>query len=245
MGKPIKKINFGDPSSPTATGKEIQMQADLGNGEVTAWVIEQTSTSEYKLTDGTDILDCELKPEVQEVGDAVLLCYPFTGGSETVRVLTQHRMKTFEFSNYDWVENTEANGQAQLTSDAPTVPFTAVITSVDGLAQVGIAPNGDSAFSRWIADTTTFAEIGVSASGGSGNYVYTWFLEYGRSARQEFGGETSSDPTFTQAEIESLLGTGLSDDEEDFKIICRVDDGDDDIELPVNVRYENDEEGGG
>lgn len=235
MGKPIKKINFGDPSSPTATGKEIQMQADLGNGEVTAWVIEQTSTSEYKLTDGTDILDCELKPEVQEVGDAVLLCYPFTGGSETVRVLTQHRMKTFEFSNYDWVENTEANGQAQLTSDAPTVPFAAIITAVDGLNESSISPNGDSASGVWDENDTAFVEINVESSGGSGPYVYAWFLEYGSGPRQEFIGETSADPTFTQTEIESLIDAGLSDD---LKIICRVVDDDGAIELPVDVSYE-------
>lgn len=127
MGKPIKNRWFGDPFHHSATGREITMEADLGNGEVTAWVISQTSTSEYKLTDGTDVMDCTLVETISGTGEAVLSCYPHSGSEEKVSILTQHRMKTFEGNDYDWKVTTEMNGQSQLTPVAPSCTTPAII----------------------------------------------------------------------------------------------------------------------
>lgn len=135
MGQPINKVNFGDPKKDNATGHEIIMEANLGNGTVDAWVISQKSTSEYKLTDGTDTLDCTLSTAARNVGEAMLKCTNHDGDEEQVKVLTQKRIRTFNGKDYKWVKDVTMAGEAMLGSaPAPVAVSCFVPTDSDIMA---------------------------------------------------------------------------------------------------------------
>ena len=244
MGKPIKKINFGDPNSPSASGKEITMQADLGNGEVTTWVIEQTRTSSYKLTDGTDILDCTLKESTESEGDAVLTCYPHQGSPEKVRVLTQHRMKTFEGSSYDWVDNTEKVGQAQLAQadQDDQLLFSADFFNVAGLEN--ITGSGSNRFGDWVDGQTSSLNATASTDGGLSPFTYRWQITYeGIIGTYDFS-PPRTDPNIiiTSRDISSNLRqippfTGLFFNR-GFQLSCLVKDANEDSQtIVISVNY--------
>lgn len=242
MGKPIKKKNFGNPNLPTSSGKEITMQANLGNGIVSAWVIEQTSTSEYKLTDGIDITDCSLKESVDGVGDAVLTCYPYQGSPETVRVLTQHRMKTFEGSNYDWVDETSITGQAQLvqTEQEEQALFSADFFNVIGLENnTGIGANR---FGDWVEGQTSSVSATAATQGGISPYTYKWQIAYeGISGTYEFSPPRDQpNILITNRDISNNLrsvSNGLSFNM-DFELSCTIEsDGGDSQVITINVNF--------
>jgi len=51
MGRPLRKKFFG---ALATAGNQISLTADLGAGNVTAWVLEQKGVGKFKATDGTD-----------------------------------------------------------------------------------------------------------------------------------------------------------------------------------------------
>lgn len=218
MGKPIKKTNFGDPLASTSTGFELSFQADLGSGTVTAWALSQTSTSEYKLTDGTDVKDCELVKTISGPGEATLTCYPHAGAAaETVDVLTQHRIRTFEGSDFSWKHPTVKDGEATLIGAVVQVEGTLEVTGTaatggsvfvtnNNTDEVTISMNGTTGANAFIF-TPTFT-VGTPTS-----YKWVYTLRSGGTFVNEVdpAATTPTIPSVTHTQIQSELGFTWSD----------------------------------
>lgn len=99
MGRPLNKRYFGDPA---LDGQQLLVEADLGNGPVTGWIIRQKGTRLYDITDGVDTLRCRLVEEITKPGDAKISVIPFSGPNENARTLQAHRVKTWEGNDVVW-----------------------------------------------------------------------------------------------------------------------------------------------
>jgi hypothetical protein len=57
MGRPLNKRYFGEP---TAAGNEIKVQFHNGTGSVNGWIVKQTGSKRFVVTDGTTTKTCYL-----------------------------------------------------------------------------------------------------------------------------------------------------------------------------------------
>jgi len=104
MGRPLNKKWFGDPAGP---GNQLNVVAFIpgGAGAVAAWIVKQHSNTTYTVTDGGDTGRCKLQATVPTAaGEARIEVSPFIGGTEYVRILNAHQVKTFEGNVYSWSE---------------------------------------------------------------------------------------------------------------------------------------------
>lgn len=111
MGRPLNDRFFGDPSSP---GSQLEVEAWIpGAGSAAsplAWIVKQNSNTTYTVTDGADVGRCKLQADpVTGPGQMRIVVSPFTGGTEYVRILNAHLVKTFEGNVYSWDAVTAAD----------------------------------------------------------------------------------------------------------------------------------------
>lgn len=113
MGRPLNKKYFGNPAT---AGLQLTVVADLGNGPVNAWIVEQVGTRRYIMTDGTNTATCTLVNVITGPGEAVMTVNVSGGGTETARIVQAHRVKTFEGSNLGWSFDPPMGEYSQLPS---------------------------------------------------------------------------------------------------------------------------------
>ena len=102
MGRPLNKKFFGDPSG---AGQQINVTAWIpgGGGAVSAWIVKQNSNTTYTVTDGTDTGRCKLQEATPTAaGQMQIEVSPAVGGTEYVKILNAHQVKTFEGNVYKW-----------------------------------------------------------------------------------------------------------------------------------------------
>lgn len=99
MGRPLNKKYFGDPAG---AGTQVTVNADLGSGVVSGWIVRQKGTRLYDITDGTDTLRCRLVETITGPGEAKIETTLFGGAKESVRTLQAHRVKSYEGKDLPW-----------------------------------------------------------------------------------------------------------------------------------------------
>jgi hypothetical protein len=111
MGRPLPKKFFGNP---TTGGNQIVVQADLGAGVVSGWIIRQKGTRTFDITDGAVTLRCRLVETITGPGQATIEVIPETGPNETARTLLKNRVKTNQGSDKPWKFTSPSNGYVQI-----------------------------------------------------------------------------------------------------------------------------------
>lgn len=82
MGRPVKKANFG--STGTA-GAQIQLTADLGSGNVSAYIVKQKTATLFVASDGSATANVKLQAATPTApGQARCLVKAFGGHSATI-----------------------------------------------------------------------------------------------------------------------------------------------------------------
>lgn len=114
MGRPIKKIWFGDPASP-GYQIEISTKTDVD------YIVSQEGTRRY-MTKENGLVTLVNKTSAGELedGEAMLLARNFEGEIEAVSKLTQYRVYTWKAdgtaTSYKWTqdEDPKETGEAKL-----------------------------------------------------------------------------------------------------------------------------------
>ena len=110
MGRPLNKKFFTDAATApgSAPGSQIQnVNAYIpgaGSAVTDAWIVKQHSNTTYTVTDGTDTGRCKLTNKSAEwaSGEMSIEVSPYAGGTEYVKILNAHQVKTFEGNVYKW-----------------------------------------------------------------------------------------------------------------------------------------------
>lgn len=103
MGRPLNSQFFGNFADP---GLQLQVTAWIpGTGSSTsnAYIVRQRSNLVYEVTDGTNTGECKLQQDpVAAEGQMRVSVTPFGGGTEYVRILNAHDVKTWAGNTYQW-----------------------------------------------------------------------------------------------------------------------------------------------
>lgn len=105
MGRPITKQLLNS----------ISVQANLGSGTVSAWLIAQKGTSTYIATDGTNSLKVKLQAGTPSAAGQAQCSVVTPSGTEYLRTITSNVIKTFSGNTYRWVEEGATGGDASLS----------------------------------------------------------------------------------------------------------------------------------
>lgn len=122
MGRPIKKIWFGDPASP---GYQIEINTKGG----VDYIVSQEGTRRYmtKSNGLVTLVNKEFAGELED-GEAQMLAQNFEGEIERVSKLTQHRVTTWKEDGsvvgYKWTKDKEpeVTGEAKLLGSGTPPP---------------------------------------------------------------------------------------------------------------------------
>jgi hypothetical protein len=123
MGRPIKSEFIGNPAASGRTSKAVVFtqawlpgQAGLASG--TVYIVKQTGTGRYRVTDGTNIGVVHLVAGMPaNPGEASIVVTPFGGAPvEHAKTIYNRTVKTWEDHEYEWNANVAASvvGQADL-----------------------------------------------------------------------------------------------------------------------------------
>ena len=118
MGRPVNKRYFGDPVG----GTQLRVEADTGNGEVdTAYILQQKGTNQFRVTDGTTILNCRLVDKAFStvaVGEMVIVGKITDGaGRVTIKKIFNRTAVDFNSNRYTWeVQDDSTETQLILTA---------------------------------------------------------------------------------------------------------------------------------
>lgn len=105
MGRPLNSKYFGDPDL-SAQPKLCISEAWIPNTDyptALSYVVEQTATREYVVSDGVNTGPVSLTDSITREGEAIINVYPY--GIDTVEhayLITSHRVKTWEGGDYSW-----------------------------------------------------------------------------------------------------------------------------------------------
>lgn len=114
MGRPLNSNFFGNFSDP---GLQLKVEAWIpgaGSSTSNAYVVRQRSNTTYEVSDGTNTGECKLQQDpVNNSGEMRISVNPFGGGTEYVRILNAHDVKTFDGNTYQWTPADEAPDNAK------------------------------------------------------------------------------------------------------------------------------------
>lgn len=108
MGRPLNKKFFGDPANDGSQFSGILANVS-GTNTGAGWkIVSQRSNSAYMLehtTGSRGVAKLVDKTGSLLAGEMAILVSPFLGGTETVRILNAHHVKTFQGNVYKWVSD--------------------------------------------------------------------------------------------------------------------------------------------
>lgn len=161
MGRPLPKKFFEQENL------RIPVLADLGNGNVEAWLIGQERTGGYIATDGVDrslVLLIDGLPsapgQAQCVVDTVY-------GDKNVRQINRNHVKTFEGKTLQWVYANPANGQGafkisdEKAKDQGADPFTIGLNAVFDRADPGLVVTDNEAQLSFTLEPGTYDALRI------------------------------------------------------------------------------------
>jgi len=114
MGRPLNKRYLGDPETPdqrvvgseTENNFRVECNVKTATGPVdTGYIIAQKGTNKFKVTDGTDTLDCRLVNKATAdllEGEMVMFGSDGTGNRITLKKVTGHKAYDFDNNIYTW-----------------------------------------------------------------------------------------------------------------------------------------------
>lgn len=123
MGRPLPKTILSN----------LPIIANLGNGNVAAWLIRQRTTDTFIATDGANQLKVTLQAETpSSVGQAqCLITTPL--GDQAVSKISRHRVRTFNGHTFNWVIENPSSYQASfLPADFSYVSINEKLLTING-----------------------------------------------------------------------------------------------------------------
>jgi hypothetical protein len=114
MGRPLNKRFLGDPATPdqrvigteTENNFRVECNVKTATGPVdTGYIIAQKGTNKFKVTDGTDTLDCRLTNKATAdllQGEMVMFGSDGTGNRIPLKKVTGRKAVDFNNNQYTW-----------------------------------------------------------------------------------------------------------------------------------------------
>lgn len=183
MGRPIKKSWFGDPDSPGSQIVVNGIKWKDGTTSVDGYIISQTGSRAYMVTDGvkSEIVFLANAVDVATLknSQAFILAKPFGGTELPCYKIAQYRLSVYndpendnEINSYTWSTIPAVKiGQADLvTLEPPVVKVPATGTAVSILGRVTNASVGAGGSGY---TTATVAFSGGGGTGAAGTAVLT------------------------------------------------------------------------
>jgi hypothetical protein len=113
MGRPLNSRFFGNFAD---SGLQLQVEAwvpGAGSSTTNAYVVRQRTNLVYEVTDGSNTGECTLQPDaITAEGQMRVSVSPFGGGTEYVRILNAHDVKTWAGNTYQWTPADEAAAES-------------------------------------------------------------------------------------------------------------------------------------
>lgn len=134
MGRPLNKRYFGQP---TEGGDEIKVQFHNGTGSVNGWIVKQTGSKRFVVTDGSATKTCYL---VDKTSASV------AAGEMTISA---------KLDSGTVVQVTKIAGRKMTADDGSVYPWSFVESTVDGVAEVEEAGAATVSATSIIAITLT------------------------------------------------------------------------------------------
>jgi hypothetical protein len=114
MGRPLGKRFFGDPETPdqrnvgseTENNFRVECNVKTATGPVdTGYIVAQKGSNKFKVTDGTDTLDCRLTNKATAdllEGEMVLFGSDGTGNRIPLKKISLHKATDYNNNQYKW-----------------------------------------------------------------------------------------------------------------------------------------------
>ncbi len=109
MARPLNKRYFGPP---TAGGNEIKVQFFNGTASVPGWIVKQTGSKRFKVTDGTETKTCYLVDEASAdlaAGEMTITVKNDAGTAKRVKKLAGRKLTHFDGTIGFWSFSTSTS----------------------------------------------------------------------------------------------------------------------------------------
>mgnify|MGYP006424687055 CR=1 FL=1 len=119
MGRPLNDRFFGDFSNP---GLQLKVEAWVpgsSSKSTNAYIVRQRTNTKYEVSDNNNTGICKLQENsITNEGEMRISVNPFNGGTEYVRTLNAHDVKTYSNNTYSWTptnETADEEGEANIS----------------------------------------------------------------------------------------------------------------------------------